>query len=144
MAEAKKEKPVSKIWPVIKVLFSTASKKYPMFFVLEAFKTLVEIMQPFLGIIISPLLVDELCTSRNIKTLVTYATILILGECVLILLVERCNMTLQKYQMRMDNYFSMLLGERSMGLDFQLTEDKAALDQLEKAKTGMTWYSGGV
>ena len=144
MTEAKKEKSVSKIWPVIKVLFSTASKKYPMFFVLEAFKTLVEIMQPFLGIIISPLLVDELCTSRNIKTLVTYATILILGECVLILLVERCNMTLQKYQMRMDNYFSMLLGERSMGLDFQLTEDKAALDQLEKAKTGMTWYSGGV
>lgn len=31
-----------------------------------------------------------------------------------------------------------------MGLDFQLTEDKAALDQLEKARTGMTWYSGGV
>ncbi|MDE6674730.1 MAG: ABC transporter ATP-binding protein/permease, partial [Acetatifactor sp.] len=30
-----------------------------------------------------------------------------------------------------------------MGLDFQLTEDKAALDQLEKARTGMTWYSGG-
>ena len=143
MADHKKEKAMNIIWPVIKVLFSTAGKKYPAFFWLEAFKTLVEILQPFLGIIISPLLVDELCTTRNVKTLVIYAAILILGECVLLLLVERCNMTLQKYQQRLDNYFSMLLGERAMGLDFQLTEDKAALDQLEKAKTGMTWYSGG-
>lgn len=143
MADHKKEKAINKVWPVIKVLFSTAGKKYPAFFWLEAFKTLVEILQPFLGIIISPLLVDELCTTRNVKILVIYAAILILGECVLLLLVERCNMTLQKYQQRLDNYFSMLLGERAMGLDFQLTEDKAALDQLEKAKTGMTWYSGG-
>ena len=79
-----------------------------------------------------------MCTTRNVTTLVTNAAILILGECVLLLLVERCNMTLQKYQQRMDNYFFLLLGERAMGLDFQLTEDKAALDQLEKAKTGMT------
>lgn len=143
MAENKKEKAINKVWPVIKVLFSTASKKYPMFFCLEVFKTLVEILQPFLGIIISPLLVDELCTTRNVKTLVIYTAVLILGECVLLLLAERCNMTLQKYQQRLDNYFSMVLGERAMGLDFQLTEDKAALDQLEKAKTGMTWYSGG-
>ena len=143
MTDHKKEKAMNIIWPVIKVLFSTAGKKYPAFFWLEAFKTLVEILQPFLGIIISPLLVDELCTTRDVKTLVIYAAILILGECILLLLVERCNMTLQKYQQRLDNYFSMLLGERAMGLDFQLTEDKAALDQLEKAKTGMTWYSGG-
>ena len=31
-----------------------------------------------------------------------------------------------------------------MELDFQLTEDKAALDQMELAKNGMTWYSGGL
>ena len=70
MADHKKEKAINKVWPVIKVLFSTAGKKYPAFFWLEAFKTLVEILQPFLGIIISPLLVDELCTTRNVKILV--------------------------------------------------------------------------
>ena len=37
----------------------------------------------------------------------------------------------------------MQIARHSMALDFQLTEDKKALDQLEKAKTGMTWYSGG-
>jgi ABC-type multidrug transport system fused ATPase/permease subunit len=31
-----------------------------------------------------------------------------------------------------------------MELDFQLTEDKKALEQIEKARTGMEWYSGGV
>ena len=31
-----------------------------------------------------------------------------------------------------------------MEMDFQLTEDKKALDQLEAARTGMSWYSGSV
>ncbi len=142
--EEKKTKSVHKLFPVIKVLFGTAAKKYPLFFVLETFKMLVQVAQPFLGILVTPLLVDELCTSRNVKLLITYAAILVVGEFILLLLLERLNMTLQKYQERLNNYFSMQMGLHSMSLDFQLTEDKAALDQLEKAKTGMTWYSGGV
>ncbi len=144
MADRKKEKAFHKIWPVIKILFPTACKRYPLFFVLEACKALVEIAQPFLAIIVTPLLIDELCTTREIKKLVIYAAILIIGESLCHVLLERLSMTLQKYQQRLDNYFAMQLGLRSMGLDFQLTEDKNALDQLEKAKTGMTWYSGGV
>ena len=144
MADRKKEKAFHKIWPVIKVLFPPAFKRYPLFFVLETCKALVEIAQPFLAILVTPLLIDELCTTRNIRTLVIYAAILILGESLIHILLERFGLTLQKYQQRLDNHFSMQLGLRSMGLDFQLTEDKNALDQLEKAKTGMTWYSGGV
>ena len=136
----KKTKSVHKLFPVIKVLFGTATKKYPLFFVLETFKMLVQVAQPFLGIFISPLLVDELCTSQNVKKLAIYAAVLVVGESVLLLLLEWLNTTLQKYQERLNNYFSMQLGMHSMSLDFQLTEDKAALDQLEKAKTGMTWY----
>ena len=144
MTDRKKNKAFHKIWPVIKVLFPTACKKYPLFFVIESFKALIEMAQPFLPIIVTPLLIDELCTTRNVRTLVIYVVILVIGENLFNILLERCNMTLQKYQVRLDNYFSMQLGLRSMDLDFQLTEDKNALDQLEKAKTGMTWYSGGV
>ncbi|MCM1568324.1 MAG: ABC transporter ATP-binding protein/permease [Roseburia sp.] len=142
-AEEKELKSIHKLMPVIRVMFSTAGKRYPWFFVLEALKTLVQIAQPFVGIFVTPLLVDELCTSRNIRTLIIYAAVLVVGESALLLLNERLDMTLQKYQERLNNYFGMQMGLHSMGLDFQLTEDKAALDQLEKAKTGMDWYSGG-
>ena len=37
----KKTKSVHKLFPVIKVLFGTAAKKYPLFFVLDTFKMLV-------------------------------------------------------------------------------------------------------
>ena len=143
MAEDRKKKTIHKLYPVIKVLFSTAGKRYPLFFVFEALKTLVQVVQPFLGVIVTPLLVDELISSRNIRTLVFYAAILVGGEFVLLLLGSRLDTSLNKYQERLDNYFTMQMGLHSMSLDFQLTEDKKALDQLEKARTGMTWYSGG-
>ena len=143
MKTDKKMKSTKKILPVMKTLFGTAGKKYPFFFVLEFFRMVVEVLQPFVGIILLPKIVDEICGARNLRVLITLAVILIVSECVLTLLLEGFQTKLRKYQERMDNYFSMQIGIHSMGLDFQLTEDKEALDQLDRAKTGMTWYSGG-
>lgn len=135
---------LKKIIAVIRTLFSTAARKYPMFFVMEGLKTLISILQPFLGILVTPLLVDELCNARSVERIVQYVAIIVVGECLLQTAASWLDTVLQKYQQRLDNYFAMQLGMHSMGLDFQLTEDKKALDQLEKAKTGMAWYSGGV
>ncbi|MGN0401586.1 MAG: ABC transporter ATP-binding protein [Acetatifactor sp.] len=133
-----------KIATVIKTLFGTAVKKYPRFFVLEFFKTIVQVGMPFAGILITPMIVDEVCGARDVHRLITLALTLILTECVLAVLQEGINCQLNKYQERLNNYFTMQIGMHSMSLDFQLTEDKEALDQLDRAKTGMTWYSGGV
>ena len=135
---------LKKIIAVIRTLFSTAARKYPTFFVMEGLKTLISILQPFLGILVTPLLVDELCNARSVERIVQYVAIIVVGECLLQTAASWLDTVLQKYQQRLDNYFAMQLGMHSMGLDFQLTEDKKALDQLEKAKTGMAWYSGGV
>ncbi len=140
----KKLKSTQKIFPVVKTLFGTAAKKYPFFFVFEVVKTLLDMAQPFLGLIFTPLLVDELCNDRDVEKLITYAAILVIGECLLMILLEIVRNELSKYEQRLEDHFSVQIGRHSMGLDFQLTEDKKALDQLEKAKTGMSWYSGGV
>ena len=50
----------------------------------------------------------------------------------------------ERYAQKFENYYKMILSKRIMGLDFALTEDKKALDQLELAKNGMSWYSGGL
>lgn len=140
----KAEKKPNRLFPVIGALFPTAARKYPLFFPLEGCKTLISVVQPFLGIYLTPLLVDELCTTRAAEKLFLYAAILVLGEFLLSVLSSAVTIELEKYQERLDNYFSMQIGKHAMGMDFQLTEDKEALDQLEKARTGMDWYSGGV
>lgn len=143
MKTKKDMKSTKKILPVMKTLFGTAGKKYPFFFVLEFFRMVIEVLQPFVGIILLPKMVDEICGAKNPRVLITLASVLVVSECVLTLIREGILTKLRKYQERMDNYFSMQIGIHSMGLDFQLTENKEALDQLDRAKTGMTWYSGG-
>jgi ABC-type multidrug transport system fused ATPase/permease subunit len=144
LADNKKETSLYKISSVIRVLFGTAARKYPLFFVWESVKTIVSIAQPFITIMISPLIVDEIVGGQDLKKLIFYAAVLIICEFAATMLIEKSNSVLGKYQERLECYFDVLLGKQTMELDFQLTEDKEALDQLQKAKTGMSWYSGGV
>ncbi len=133
-----------KIRKVITLLFSSAYKKYPGFFMWESIKAVSQILQPFVAILISPLIVDEIVGDRNINKLIILAASLIIGEFVISMITSRSSTELNKYQQRLDDYFAILMGKHSMELDYQLTEDKEALDQIEKARTGMSWYSGGV
>lgn len=135
---------MNKIATVTKTLFSTAAKKYPLFFVLEGVKTILDCLRPFVGLTLTPMIVDEICNGRNIKVLATYAAILVITEGLISIIYSAVIMKIDKYDERLKNYFSMKIGVQSMNLDFQLTEDKEALDQLDRAKTGMDWYSGGV
>ena len=139
----KNESTLKKILTVIRVLFGTAARKYPSFFVQESLKTLTSVAQPLAGLIITPLLVDELCGEKNVERMILLIGLLIGIEAVLFLLYYRLDANLNKYQERLQNYFAMEISMHTMKLDFQLTEDKQALDQLEKARTGMDWYSGG-
>ena len=132
-----------KVMPVLKLLFSITAKKFPLFFPLETVKTVITAVRALLPVIVSPMIIDELIGDRDVKTLIVLATVLIGGEFIIGVILERISNQLMKYQQRLDNHFNILTGQHSMELDFQLTEDKEALDQVEKARTGMDWYSGG-
>ncbi len=135
---------MNKIFSVVKTLFLVRQQKNIPGFCHGIYKTIIQICMPFIGIILTPMIVDEICGEKNIHRLITLAAVLIVTECILGILQDGLNCQLSKYQERLSNYFTMQIGMHSMNLDFQLTEDKAALDQLDRAKTGMTWYSGGV
>ncbi len=135
---------MNKVLTVVRTLFGTAAKKYPWFFVLQLFAMLARVAIPFAAILISPLIIDEICGARDPGRLWRLALTLIGSECALGLTHQALQTQLQKYQERLKNYFSMQISRHSMHLDFQLTEDKEALDQLDRAQTGMDWYSGGV
>ena len=135
---------MKKLKAVIRTMFPVAAKRFPMFFPLEALKTLCDILMPFLGVFLTPLIIDELCGGQDLYKLFLYAGLLIGGECLLTVARQLSVNQLGKYQERLDNYFVQRTSEHAMDLDFQLTEDKKVMDQLEKANTGMSWYSGGV
>ena len=133
-----------KIIAVIKVLFRTTARKYPIFFVLKVIRMLVTTGMPFIALFISPLIVDEIVGDRDINRLITLAVMLIGLEVVFQLLNDLCTNYINRFSTRLERYFDVLIGRHVMELDFQLTEDKEALEQIEKARTGMEWYSGGV
>lgn len=116
-------------------------KRYFFFWIIKA---VCDICQPFAAILMTPLLVDELLGERNVQKLITYTAVLVISEAVLSLSNSLIGIHLEKYANLFEHYFTEEMSKRVMALDFQLTEDKNALDQIEKARTGMNWYSGGI
>ncbi|MCR5322770.1 MAG: ABC transporter ATP-binding protein/permease [Lachnospiraceae bacterium] len=133
-----------KIIPVIKLLFGTTIKKYPVFFILKILRMLITTAMPFIALFISPLIVDEIVGARDVNRLITLAALLIGGEVICQITNDLCTNFINRCSTRIERYFDVLIGRHVMELDFQLTEDKEALEQIEKARTGMEWYSGGV
>ncbi len=117
---------------------------YKGFFLCGAINMILCAIQPFISITITPLILDELLGGRSIETLLAYAAALVLGTTTLSIAISVTSAIMEKYNLKMENYFTEEISTRVMEMDFQLTEDKNALDQLEAARTGMSWYSGGV
>ena len=130
---------LKKVKPVFKTIFPLLAKKYPGYFVNEVVNIIFSSINPFIAITITPLLIDELCTQRNIKTIITYVLLLIGLETVCWFFTSFCHHKRLKYNERINNYLERRLSRHTMKLDFQLTEDKNALDQLEKARNGLSW-----
>lgn len=135
---------MKKIIRVFKYFFSAAWSLKKRYFFIWIFQMLCETLVPFVQIFCLPLIIAELMGGRNIQRLISYTAVLLAGGSLLSLLASVLKVHLEKYQTFFDNHFSMVMSRRAMELDFQLTEDKNALDQLAKARDGINWYSGGV
>jgi len=141
---AEKKSAFTIIRRTLQYFYPIAWKRYKAFFVFGVLNVLIYAALPFIKIMILPLIIDELLGAGDLGRLLLYAGILVVGHTLLSLCGSAVDVTLEKYKERMDNFCSEEMGCRVMELDFQLTEDKKALDQIEAARTGMEWYSGGV
>lgn len=128
----------------IKYFFPIAWKAHKVFFFFGALGVIVTALTPFVGIMLSPMIIDELMGERNIQRLALYAAVVVLAEAFGMLATSLIGIVIEKYDEKYQNLFSELMSKRVMELDFQHTEDKKALDQINLAREGMSWYSGGV
>lgn len=132
------------ILKIYKYFLPTAWKKYRMYFIVRFLRLVVMTLMPFVNILVMPLIVDEMLTTRSAEKIFGYVVFILASEFILNMLNGILGNVLERYTVKFENYYKTLLSARIMELDFQLTEDKAALDQMELAKNGMTWYSGGL
>lgn len=114
------------------------------YFILMIINLLANAVLPFVDIIFLPLIIDELINAKRPEVLIIYIATLILGDAILgrISLVTSGKAGI--YDTLFDNHLNSMLVKRTMDMDFALTENKEALDQMQKAKEGITWYSGGI
>lgn len=150
MSEPKKEKETSNgqkehiVWKTLAYFYPIAFKNFRGFFLYGAAHIIITAIQPFISIMMMPLIIDELLGARDMRKLLFYAGVIVVGGSLVSLTGSYISVVLEKYKEKMENYFTEEMSRRVMELDFQLTEDKKALDQIEAAKTGMSWYSDGV
>lgn len=134
----------STVFKVYRYFLPNAWKKYPGYFVLRLIKLVVGTMAPFIDLLVFPKLVDELLGEKRIGWIVAYVAISGIGN-ILCNYINTCIENLvSRYAEKFNVYYKEQASLRIMELDFKVTEDKKALDQIELARTGMDWYSGGL
>lgn len=122
----------------------TAWKRYKGYFFVMTAKLMTVALQPFIAIIFTPKIIAELLGNRDAGVLIRYAVCLVMLEYVLGLLNNVLPNMVERYTVKFENYYTSVISRKIMEMDFQLTEDKKALDQMELAKNGMGDYSGGL
>ncbi|MCM1487707.1 MAG: ABC transporter ATP-binding protein/permease [Firmicutes bacterium] len=144
MSDQNKKKSFSVVRETLKYFLPVAWKVHKGYFFVGLLKTLAEAVQPFVAIFVSPLIIEELLGDRDIGRLTVLAAVIAVLPPLISFLGSFLGEQMEKYDYKFQAYFSEEMSKRIMELDFQLTEDKKALDQVEAARTGISWYSGGV
>ena len=144
MSEKKKGKTTQTLKSVYRYFLGTAWKEQKLYFLARALKAVTTTLEPFIAIIFLPKIIEELMGERDASRLLQYAGTIVLMNFLVWILSALFGAFVDYYAQKFENYYTMVLSKKIMELDFMKTEDKKALDQLELAKNGMSWYSGGM
>ncbi len=139
-----KSKNLQNIIKTLCYFFPPAFRHFPGFFVCSILKAVSDAARPLVNVLVMPYIIDELLSDRCVEKLALYAVIIVVGGGMLSLISEMLSQKMVKYDISMDAFFSLRLSKKVMEMDFQHTECKEALDQLQAAQNGYPNYSGGV
>lgn len=128
----------------LKYFFPVAWKFDKVYFILSAINVVIGAAVPFPEIIFMPLLLDSLISpERDVRQIIIYAALMIGLGVVISLINSVLTIHLEKYQDKFYNFVAEEISQRCMEMDFALTENKEALDQIHRGREGLD-YSNGV
>lgn len=156
MAKSNKQKQTARedrqiIKRTLKFMMSVAWKERPSLFAVYAILFVAQLIQKAQAVILPKFLIDELMlilggapAENHLRNVVLYV-VLICGSNLLANIMNNVAFQWRSVLEEWFNeYFEVRLADHTMQMDFEHTEDPAALDQLNRAKEGISWYSGGV
>ncbi len=126
--------------------FATAMRKYKKgFYIFYAVLIAAMMIQPFINMFGPKMMIDAIIGKAVIISIIKIATVMILADFVIKLIMSFVNEELDKeYYAGLDRYLEAAVGKKSMELKFETTENKETLDALADARTGIdSAYSGG-
>ncbi len=103
------------------------------------------------ALLLPKLLVDEIVAIKDgapleghLKTVILYVLLTVLATLLSRVLANIASSSLNCYSEYFDRILAFKICEKSMDMDFQYTEDPEVLNRQNRAKEGISWYSGGV
>lgn len=145
-----REKKERKVLPTLKFMFGILVREKPWFVVIYVIMGLANAASTTAGIVFPKFIIDELVamTGGDVQAHITNA-IIWAAAFMAVLAVSSVIAAAGNYFQDIlrewfIEYIDIRLAERAMEMDFQHTEDPDALDKLNKAQEGMSWYSGGI
>jgi ABC-type multidrug transport system fused ATPase/permease subunit len=129
---------------VLRYFAAIVLRHRPSYFLLIGADVLLRGFSPFVNIVLPKYIIDELLGMQRIPVLTAFVVALA-GANFLVYLLNNGREYLQRQAGLFFGYkLEELLGEQAMAMDFEYTENPQVLAQLQKAKTGVSWYSGGI
>lgn len=155
-AERKEKREKSKenrraVWRVLGFMLKTAWKERPSLFLLYAAFFAGQCIQKVQIVVLPKFLLDELmlvlgggAVSAHLRNAVLYVALIGGLNLFSNILTNIAGSVRSVWEEWFNEYFETMLAGHAMQMDFEHTEDPEALDQLSRAKEGISWYSGGV
>lgn len=148
MAEQKKNRITRE---TLKFVFATAMKERPSVFLVYFMRFIADFADKMQNALMAKFIIDELVLMLNsgepaehLKNAAIFAGIYI-GVQLLTNILRDAAMQLESvHDEWFSEYIDIQLADRTMKMDYEHTENPEALDTLQKAQEGMSWYSGGI
>ena len=135
----------------LKFVFKTAWKERPSVFLVYLMKFVAEFADRMQNAIMAKFIIDELVLaisggeiSQHLTNAVIYAGIYIGVQLLTSVLRNSAEQLESVHAEWFSEHIDIQLADHTMRMDYEHTEDPEALDALEKAQEGMSWYSGGI
>ena len=143
MSDTKSAKKKGVVFRTLKYYLPVAWKFSKRYFIVSVINVVVQSVLPFIDIVFLPLLVDALCqTERSVPQIILYAALMVGLDIAVGTLGMQLTIYLERFEDKFLNYFREEVAQRCMDIDFALTENKEALDQIRRANDGIDWSGG--
>jgi len=136
---------------VLGYVLRTAWKVRPSIFLVYFVQLMAACMEKLQVVLLPKFLVDELTLLRgsaepmeHIRMVVIYAGVIVASHLIGNVLNNLVQWKKEPLREWLNSYLEEQLAEHTMSMDFEHTEDPKALEQVAKARDGISWYSGGI